>query len=124
MRSWYQTPSGVPVLRTVPARASGRPPILFIHENRGLSTYVLTVLDDLAAEGFETHAPDLLHRLEPGYDPMTVTTRDIPEDTHERDLLDVFDHLAAAPVLVGLCFGAEMGWRVAVKRRPAAAALI
>jgi dienelactone hydrolase len=114
-------------LRTVPDHPSGRPPILFIHENRGLSAYIMAVLDALSAEGFETHTPDLLHRVEPGYDPTTVTTvttRDITEDTHERDLLDVFDHMAVAPVLVGLCFGAEMGWRVAVKRLPKAAALV
>jgi dienelactone hydrolase len=124
MQNWYHTPGGVPVLRTVPDHSSGRPPILFIHENRGLSAYIMAVLDDLSAEGFETHAPDLLHRVERGYDPTTVTTREIPEDTHERDLLDVFDHMSEAPVLVGLCFGAEMGWRVAVNRRPVAAALI
>jgi dienelactone hydrolase len=82
------------------------------------------VLDDLAAEGFETHTPDLLHRIESGHDPTLLTTRLVPEDTHERDLLDVFDHMAATPLLVGLCFGAEMGWRLAVKRRPVAAALI
>lgn len=120
MQSWYRTPAGVPVLRTVPVHHSGRPPILFIHENRGLSDYIMAVLDDLAAGGFETHAPDLLHRI----DRASATTRQVPEVTHERDLLDVFDHMDAAPLLVGLCFGAEMGWRLAVRRRPVAAALV
>jgi dienelactone hydrolase len=124
MQSWYHTPGGVPVLRTVPDHPAGRPPILFIHENRGLSGYIMGVLDDLAAEGFETHTPDLLHRIESGHDPTLLTTRLVPEVTHERDLLDVFDHMAATPLLVGLCFGAEMGWRLAVKRRPVAAALV
>ncbi len=124
MRSWYQTPGGVPVLRTVPEQPSGRRPILFIHENRGLSPYIMAVLDDLAAEGFETHAPDLLHRVSERDDPTSVTTRHIPGDTHELDLLEVFDAMPETPVLVGLCFGAEMGWRLAVRRRPVAAALV
>lgn len=131
MRSWYQTPGGVPVLRTTPEQSAGRPPILFLHENRGLSPYIMAVLDDLSAEGFETHAPDLLHRLltrgpagTTANHPTEMTTRDVPEDTHVLDLLDVFDAMPETPVLVGLCFGAEMGWRLAVKRRPVAAALI
>jgi carboxymethylenebutenolidase len=124
MRSWYQTPGGVPVLRTRPEQPAGRRPILFIHENRGLSPYIMAVLDDLSAEGFETHAPDLLHRLSEREDPMSVTTRHVPEDIHELDLLDVFDTMEVTPVLLGLCFGAEMGWRLAVKRRPGAAALV
>lgn len=122
------------MLRTLPDGIGGRPPILFIHENRGLSPYVIAVLAELAGEGFETHAPDLLHRITgrtvtPGEgafsgDPATVTTRLVPEDVHESDLLEVFDHMTGTPVVVGLCFGAEMGWRVAVRRRPRAAALI
>lgn len=124
MRSWYETPGGVPVLRTVPAHRADRPPILFIHENRGLSDCIMSVLDDLATEGYETHTPDLLHRIEPGHDPATVTTRQVPEDVHEEDLLDVFDHMPVTPLLVGLCFGAEMGWRLAVERRPGGAALV
>ncbi len=42
------------------------------------------------------------------------------------DLLTIFDRLSAegaTPIIFGLCFGAEMGWQLLVRRRPRAAVL-
>jgi len=120
----WQTISGVPVFTA--GNSSGRPPILFIHENRGLSPYMRAVIDELAAEGYEVWAPDLLHRLggTSAAAGDSASTRDVSEDVHEADLVAVFDGLAHTPVVLGFCFGAEMGWRLVTRRTPVAAALL
>jgi len=86
------------------------------------------VIDELATEGYEVCAPDLLHRLGGtaafAHDPTSVSTRQVSEDVHEADLVAVFDGLARTPALLGFCFGAEMGWRLVTRRTPVAAALL
>lgn len=104
--------------------------ILFIHENRGLVTYMREVVEALASLGHRVVAPDLLSRLG-GTDrvPPDTTTRAIPVDTHVADLIAVADGLASERgverwAVVGFCFGAEMGWHLVAHRVPAAGVLL
>ena len=105
-------------------------PILMIHENRGLVPYMIDVIESLAAAGHLVVAPDLLSRIGRSAsiaDRPSVTTRLIDEDTHEADLISVFDWMNAEigrPAVLGLCFGAEMGWRLITRRSPSRAALL
>lgn len=103
-------------------------PILMIHENRGLVPYMLAVMNDLAEAGHTVLAPDLLTRIggTPEHDP-DMTTRLIDEDTHEADLVSAYDWMTdrmGRPAVLGLCFGAEMGWRLITRREPRRAALL
>jgi len=128
--SWIDAGGGE---ETVPCLVAGGPVtgrvLLFVHENRGLTPYMREVIGELAELGFTVVAPDLLHRVGgsaamPGN--PDVSTRLVPEDTHEQDLVAVFDHISrtATPLLVGFCFGAEMGWRLVTRRTPERAALL
>lgn len=107
-----------------------RAPVLMIHENRGLVPYMVGVILALAAEGHLVVAPDLLSRIGGSASPEglpSVTTRRIDEDTHEADVVSVFDWMTAEigrPALLGLCFGAEIGWRLVTRRSPLRAALL
>ncbi len=102
-----------------------------IHENRGLVPYMVAVAEDLARAGFRVVVPDLLSRIggtsEFADDPTAVTTRQIASSTHVADLAAVYDAVVdeeeAAPVVVGFCFGAEMGWRLITERTPRGAVL-
>lgn len=129
MAVWYRAgAAGVPVLRQVLGDPAAAPRILFIHENRGLSPYMLEVIDELAAMGFDVHAPDLLHRLGGTsafvHAPESVSTRAVSEEVHEADLVEVFDAVPDTPIVLGFCFGAEMGWRLITRRTPQRAALL
>lgn len=103
-------------------------PILMIHENRGLVPYMIAVMESLAEAGHTVLAPDLLTRIggTAEHDPG-VTTRLVDEGTHEADLVSVYDWMAdriGRPAVLGLCFGAEMGWRLITRREPRRAALL
>ncbi len=116
------------MFRQVLDQTANAPRILLIHENRGLSPYMFEVIDDLAVAGFDVHAPDLLHRLGGTAafvdDPDSVTTRAVPEEAHEADLIDVYDAMPGPLSVLGFCFGAEMGWRLITHRTPLRAALL
>ncbi len=118
-------------LRFVPAGESRGVAILLIHENRGTVPYMVAVATDLADHGYDVVMPDLLSRVG-GTDayadaPNSVTTRQIAEDVHDADLVAVYDWMTGRwedIEVVGLCFGAEMGWRLITKRSPERAALL
>jgi carboxymethylenebutenolidase len=52
----------------LPADGTG-PGLLLIQEIFGISDYIRDVADDLAGLGYVVAAPDLLWRIEPGFDP-------------------------------------------------------
>lgn len=125
MASFIVDSNGVDIECLVAGPEDG-PVLLMIHENRGLTPYMLEVVEALAAEGYRVVAPDLLSRLGRterfAHDPESVTTRQIPEAIHLDDLCAVFD--AALPdVVFGFCFGAEMAWSLVARRTARAAAL-
>ena len=105
--------------------------LLFIHENRGLVPYMLDVCDDLARAGYRVVAPDLLTRLggtaKYSRDPDWVTTREIDDAVQLSDLIEVYDIVdreGSIDAVVGLCFGAEMGWALITARHPVRAVLL
>ncbi len=110
--------------------APGGRAILFVHENRGLVPYMEEVVGALASHGHLVVAPDLLSRLGgTGAAGPDATTRLVDEAVHAADLVATADALVAdrrvvSWAIVGFCFGAEMGWTLACRRRPSAAVLL
>lgn len=108
-----------------------RRPILFIHENRGLVPYMRDVIAALGQEGHDVVAPDLLSRVGGTRSyadaPNDISTRAIPSDVHIRDLVSVYDWMHDRHgdlMVIGFCFGAEMGWQLLTHRAPERAALL
>lgn len=117
----------LPALRATPAHP--RPgTVLLIHENRGLVGPMVDLVRDLTARGHTVVAPDLLGRIggTPAFaaDPSSVSTRDIADEIHDADLVAIHDALEPPVSVVGLCWGAEMGWRLLATRSPDRAALL
>lgn len=111
-------------------RAGEGAPLLLIHENRGLVPVMLDTIEMLASRGHTVVAPDLLSRIGGtaafASDPNSISTRAIPEDTHHADLLAVYDWMDSSmgvATVLGICFGAEMGWRLITERHPDSAVL-
>ena len=116
---------GIAVVPDQPTRM----PLLMIHENRGLQPYMLDVAGALAEAGHPVVSPDLLSRVggtsRTSEDP-SLTTRAVPPNVHEADLVAVFDAMVDRHGKVGVfgfCFGGEMGWRLVTKRTPERAVL-
>jgi len=130
VEQWTGDGASIQVLTVAPSPDPGRT-ILMIHENRGLVPYMVAVAEDLARAGYRVVAPDLLSRIggsaEFADDPTAVSTRQIRSSSHLADLAAVYDTVmdeeGAAPVVVGFCFGAEMGWSLITERTPRGAVL-
>lgn len=104
----------------------GRPPVLFLHENRGIDEYMLDVVHDLARHGYRVLVPDLLTsqggsrtHLASGTEPPTP--RDRPMEQHVQDAVDTVSAEQQA-VVMGMCFGGELAW-LTCARLPQAIAL-
>lgn len=120
----YQTDTGAqPALVSEPG--GGRKPtgaLLLVHENKGLTTYMRGVIEDLSEEGWTLLAPDLLARLPVDVDTEDATTRQIPMERHVADVRSALDALEtrAGPLpvgMVGFCFGGEAALEAARGRR-------
>lgn len=130
VEEWAGAGAAIHVLTVTQSPHPGRT-ILMIHENRGLVPYMVAVAEDLARAGYRVVAPDLLSRIGGtarfADDPTGVTTRQIESSAHLADLAAVFDTIVEAdgapPVVVGFCFGAEMGWSLITERKPRGAVL-
>lgn len=117
-----------------PAKASGVPGVIVVHENKGLVPYVQDVARRLAAAGFIALAPDLLTPAggtRSFSDPAEATAalgKLAPEDM-VADLRAAIDYLAGAASgtngkigVIGFCFGGGMVWRLITRdQRPAGA---
>lgn len=111
----------------VGSAASNRPPILFVHENRGIDGYLIEVVHELADHGYRVIMPDLLtsqggsrRHLADGSEPPSPRER--PHAQHVEDLV----HAAAGEeriIVIGFCFGGELAW-LATSRLPQAVALV
>ena len=73
-----------------PQRSDPAPAVLVIHENRGLTDWVRTVADRLAAEGYLAIAPDLLSGRAPG----GGRTKDFPTEDAAREAIYALDGAA------------------------------
>jgi carboxymethylenebutenolidase len=137
---------GPPQAITFPSRASGtlmgawaeaspsHGAILVVHENRGLTDWVRSVVSRLAADGFSALAPDLLSE-EGGTaslgDPANATAAlaKVPEGRFVDDLRAGLDELArrrpgARLAAVGFCFGGGQVWSLLAAGEPRLAAAV
>lgn len=108
---WVTIPSGDRPLHAYvvwPQRNDPASAVLVIHENRGLTDWVRTVADRLAAEGYLAIAPDLLSGTAPG----GGRTKDFPTADAAREAIYALD---SAAVLRDLENAAE--W---IRNRPGA----
>jgi carboxymethylenebutenolidase len=112
--------------------------VLVIHEIFGLSDWVETVADKLAANGYIAIAPDLLSGLGPtGKGSVELTGQDLNRavsglnpDQVTADLNAVADYVTKLPgstgklAVVGFCWGGSQSFRFATNRKNLSAALV
>jgi carboxymethylenebutenolidase len=113
--------------------------VVVIHENQGLTDWVRSVADQLAAAGYIAIAPDLLSGMAPG----GGKTSDFPEggaareaiyklqpDVVTADLNAVTDYVRKLPAasgkvaVAGFCWGGAQTFRFATNRPDIAAAFV
>lgn len=113
--------------------------VIVIHENRGLTDWVRSFADRVAAAGYIAIAPDLLS----GFDDEHDRTRDFPSSDAARDaiyqldsdqvisdLQAVQDYIADVPaangttVVAGFCWGGSQSFRFATHAPDLSAALV
>lgn len=115
------------------------PAVVVIHENRGLTDWVRTVADELAAAGSIAIAPDLLSGAAPGggrtpdfpsQDAAREAIGKLPPDQVTADLQAVADHVAKLPAasgrvaVSGFCWGGAQSFRFATNRKGLAAVFV
>lgn len=114
------------------------PAVLVIHEIFGLSDWVQTVADKLAANGYIAIAPDLLSGLGPNgkgsvdFAPTEVTraVSGLNPDQVTADLNAVADYVTKLPAangklaVVGFCWGGSQSFRFATNRKGLSAAFV
>lgn len=113
--------------------------VIVIHENRGLTDWVRTVADQLAAEGFIAIAPDLLSGTGPGggktsdfagQDAATKAIYALPPDQITADLRAVKEYVAKLPAangkvaVAGFCWGGSQTFRFATNSDDVRAAFV
>ena len=113
--------------------------VIIIHENRGLTDWVRTVADRIAAAGYIAIAPDLLSGAGPG----GGKTSDFPDSDAAReaiykltpeqvtsDLNAVADYVTGLPAasgklaVAGFCWGGSTTFRFATERKGLAASFV
>lgn len=113
--------------------------VVVIHENQGLTDWVRTVADQLAAAGYIAIAPDLLSGTAPGGgktsdfpsgDAAREAIYKLQPDTVTADLDAVADYVKKLPAsngklaVAGFCWGGAQSFRFATNRRDLAAAFV
>jgi carboxymethylenebutenolidase len=122
-----------------PEIKSKAPAVLVIHEIYGLTDWVRSVADKLAAEGYIAIAPDLLSGLGPdgkgseGFASTQDSMKAVSEldpDTVTADLNAVADYVNKLPsangklVVAGFCWGGGQSFRFATNRPDLKAAFV
>jgi carboxymethylenebutenolidase len=111
-----------------PERSDAAPVVVVIHEIYGLSDWVRSVADQLAAEGFIAIAPDMLSGKGPGgggtrsFDSQAIgpAIRDLDRGEINRRLRAAGEYALALPAAadrvgaVGFCWGGSSSWLLAV----------
>ena len=113
--------------------------VIAIHENRGLTDWVRSFADQLAAEGYIVVAPDLLSGFSekysstsefPNSDAARNAIYELPPDQVKYDLMAVQDYAEQIPagngktVVAGFCWGGSQSFRMATYNNDIKAALI
>jgi carboxymethylenebutenolidase len=136
----YPTPRGDPVDAWVvyPERPDSAPVVLVVHEIFGLSDWVRSVADRLAAEGFIAIAPDLLSGKAPGgggsssVDPdgarALIAKLDPAEVSMRLDAAVAYATALPAATrkfgIVGFCWGGGVSFTYATQRPDLAASVV
>jgi carboxymethylenebutenolidase len=114
------------------------PAVIVIHEIFGLSDWVQTVVDQLAANGYIAIVPDLLSGMGPNgrgtsdFAPADVTraVNGLPADQVTADLNAVADYVKKLPAangklaVAGFCWGGSQSFRFATNRSDLSAAFV
>jgi carboxymethylenebutenolidase len=113
--------------------------VIVIHENRGLTDWVRTVADRLAASGYIAIAPDMLSGLAPNggrtsdfpnEDAARQAFSRLDPDTATAHLNAAADYVAKLPAatgkvaVAGFCWGGSQTFRFATNRKALAAAFV
>jgi carboxymethylenebutenolidase len=138
---WVSVPAGggdkVEAWVVYPERKDRAPVVLVVHEIFGLSDWVRSVADQLAAEGFIAIAPDLITMRRTGdltrewpRDSGNAAIRSLTPDEVQRSLDAVAKHAMSLPGarqtygVVGFCWGGGQSFRHAVHARTLGAAVV
>ena len=138
---WAMVPTGAGdstrVWVVYPERSDKAPVVLVIHEIFGLSPWIRSVADQLAAEGFIAIAPDLLTKydvpgspLDPNPDSARAVIRSLTTDDANRQLDAVVKWGTALPAarptygVVGFCWGGSASFAYAVHAPNLGAAVV
>jgi len=112
---------------------------VIIHENRGLTDWVRSVADRVAAAGYNAIAPDLLSGSGPGdgktsdfpdSDAAREAIYKLPQDQVTSDLHAVSDYVSSLPAangkvaVAGFCWGGSQAFRFATDRKDLSAAFV
>jgi carboxymethylenebutenolidase len=139
---WIEVPSGERAVHSFvayPEKSEDALAIIVIHENRGLTDWVRSFADQMAAEGYIAIAPDLLS----GFSESTPKTSDfansdaardaiyqLDPDQVTQDLKAVRDYIADVPAsngkvaVMGFCWGGSQTFRFATNSDQIEAALV
>lgn len=113
--------------------------VIVIHENRGLTDWVRSFSDKLAAKGYIAVAPDLLSEFNDEYastadfpnpDAARNAIYELPPDQVKFDLMVVQDYAEKIPagngktVVAGFCWGGSQSFRMATYNSDIKAALV
>lgn len=113
--------------------------VIVIHENRGLTDWVRSFADQLAAEGYIAIAPDLLSNFDENHSrtrdfESSDVARDalyqLDPDRITQDLMAVQNYVSSLPaasgniVVAGFCWGGSQSFRYATNADGLSAALV
>jgi len=139
---WVKIPSGgrtVQAFVVYPETAKKSLAVIVIHENQGLTDWVRSAADQLAAAGYVAIAPDLLSGFDASHhrttdfadaDQARKAIYDLNPDQIIRDLLAVQNYVAALPAsdgrtaVIGFCWGGGQAFRFAATAPGLSAALV
>jgi carboxymethylenebutenolidase len=110
-----------------PSKSGKAPVVVVVHEIFGLSTWVRSVADQLASEGFIAIAPDLISRARGGpsttelaSDTATKLIRGVDFTERNKGITAVANYAMSQPSadkkfgVVGFCWGGSTAWGAAV----------
>lgn len=113
--------------------------VIVIHENRGLTDWVRSFADQLAAEGYIAIAPDLLSNFDEDHqktsdfetsDAARNALYELDQDRITQDLIAVQEYVTQLPaangsvVVAGFCWGGSQTFRYATNADGLSAALV
>jgi len=128
---WIEVARGEKKIRTYmvhPERSSLAPVVVLIHENRGLSDWIRSLADQVAARGYLVVVPDFLSGMAPnGGNTRDFVSEDAAREAISRvtredvlaDLKAVINHVGMIPSaarsisVAGFCWGGARAWEAA-----------